>query len=104
MKSNNWGIQNGKMKKWIPIDDLPQTIYYEHTLDNSYGITLLFSDIIGNKNIEVIFDSGVLSYRNTDEGSLFKTLSFLKKHMEQIFIVNHSEYIDWFNKESISIY
>ena len=73
------GVKMERWKKWIPIDDLPQTIYNEHILDNSEGITLLFSDVIGNKNIEVFFDGGVLSYRNTDEGSLFKTLSFLEE-------------------------
>ena len=57
-----------------------------------------------------MFDGGVLSYRNTDEGSLFKTLSFLEETYGtdfysdwSFFIVNHSEYIDWSNEESISI-
>lgn len=98
-------------EKWIPIRGLPSTLYNDSLIDNSDGITLEFSDENEQNKIIVKFDGCVLSYRNTDEGSLGKIFKFLDKQYGTDFYANwtffkvkNSEYINWFHEVSLGMY
>ncbi|ASS89275.1 hypothetical protein ACTHHL_06005 [Aeribacillus composti] len=98
-------------KRWIPLDDIPSTIYNDMLLDGKDGVILEFSDENGEKKVVVNFKEGVLSYRNTDEGSLLETLNYLDQYYGtdfysdwSLFKVKNSEYLKWFHKESCGIY
>ncbi|TCS93246.1 hypothetical protein [Hazenella coriacea] len=63
------------------------------------------------KKIVFKFEEGVLSYRNTDEGSLIKKLYYLDQHYDTafysewtLFKVKHSDYLGWFLEDSSGIY
>ncbi|WP_070121269.1 hypothetical protein [Bacillus marinisedimentorum] len=98
-------------ERWIPIKGLPSRLYNDTFIDNKEGIILEFSDENDKKKILVKFDEGVLSYRNTDEGSLLKKLNYLDQQYGTdfysewtLFKVKNSEYIKWFLEESSGIY
>lgn len=100
-----------RWEKWIPIDKMPQKIYLDTFVDDNEGIVMTFSDEKDEKKILIQFDGMVLTYRNTDEGSLLKTLDFLDQHYGHdfysswpLFKVKNSEYLNWFLKESSGIY
>lgn len=103
----------GQWEKWIPIDKVPQEIYLDSFVDDgNEGIIMTFiSCEDGEKKVLVQFEGHVLSYRNTDEGSLLKTWEFLGHHYGvdfhsrwPFFKVKNSEYLNWFLKESCGIY
>ena len=54
-------------ERWEPAKNFPEKIYLESLTDNKNGLTLQF-ETADDKTILINFDSGVLSYRNTDEG------------------------------------
>lgn len=60
-------------ERWEPVQSFPKRIYLQSLIDNKSGLTLLF-ETEDDKTISINFDSGVLSYRNTDEGDLYQTL------------------------------
>ncbi|MBB4823292.1 hypothetical protein HNO89_000512 [Sporosarcina luteola] len=97
--------------KWKPINGMPSKLYNDALIDNKEGITLEFSDEDHKKKIFVTFEHGVLSYRNTDEGSLLKRLDYLDQQYGTnfysectLFKVEDSDYMDWFLDESLGIY
>ncbi|WP_253957793.1 hypothetical protein [Metabacillus halosaccharovorans] len=55
--------------RWEPVQSFPKRINLQSLIDNKNGLTLLF-ETEDDKTIAFNFDSGVLSYRNTDEGDL----------------------------------
>ncbi|KXG10247.1 hypothetical protein AT864_00838 [Anoxybacillus sp. P3H1B] len=98
-------------ERWIPINGLPSKLHNDTFVDNKEGIILEFSDEKDKKKIVVKFEEGVLSYRNTDEGSLLKKLNYLDQQYGTdfysnwtLFKVKNSEYIKWFLEESSGIY
>ncbi|HHY71641.1 MAG TPA: hypothetical protein GX497_00130 [Bacillus bacterium] len=98
-------------ERWIPINGLPSKLYNDTFIDNKEGIILEFSDEKDKSKIVVKFEEGVLSYRNTDEGSLLKKLNYLDQQYGTdfysewtLFKVKNSEYIKWFLEESSGIY
>jgi hypothetical protein len=98
-------------ERWVPLDDIPSTIYNDMFLDGKDGVILEFSDENCERKVVVNFEGGVLSYRNTDEGSLLETLNYLDQHYGtdfysnwSLFKVKNSEYLNWFHKESCGIY
>jgi len=91
-------------EKWIPIDDLPETLYLEAIHDDYEGFRLLLKgDEDHNKTLRITFDPA-LSYRNTDEGDLLKTIG--KQEFEQwsLYTVRNSSYSEWFADESCGIH
>lgn len=77
--------------------------------DNELGlrIELIFEN---NAKVQFIFDTAVLSYNVCDEGRRMRTIDFLIKHYGDNFIedsyiytIDHSKYLEWFNKESYNI-
>ncbi len=101
-----------KWKKWMPMDGIPSTMYMESLVDDREGVVLsLKDDRSDKKKLTVNFEGGVLSYKNTDEGSLLGMLHYLDQHYGAdfysnwtLFEVENSEYIDWFLRESSGIY
>jgi hypothetical protein len=98
-------------ERWIPISGLPSKIYNDTFIDSKEGVILEFSDETDKKKIVVKFEGGVLSYRNTDEGSLLKKLNYLDQQYGTdfysewtLFKAKNSEYISWFLEESSGIY
>lgn len=98
-------------ERWFPTNDIPSVIYNDKLIDDDNGITIKFSNEYDTKNIIVAFDGNVLSYRNTDEGSLLKKIDFLddrygtKFYSEwSLFKAKGTDYINWFLEESSGIY
>lgn len=98
-------------ERWIPINVLPSTLYNDTFIDTKAGTILEFSDQEEKQKIVITFGDGVLSFRNTDEGSLLKKLSYLDNQYGTdfysewtLFKVKNSEYISWFLEESSGIY
>jgi|UPI0007C5D92F hypothetical protein len=98
-------------ERWVPTNGLPSRLYNDTFIDNKESIVLEFSDEKDKKKIIVKFEEGVLSYRNTDEGSLLRKLNYLDQQYGTdfysewtLFKVINSEYINWFLDESSGIY
>ncbi len=92
-----------KFKRWTPINELQDDFYLEGLYDDYEGFRILLrGEEKQNKILKITFDPA-LSYRNTDEGDLLRTIG---KGLGDwsLFIVEGSEYLDWFNKESHDIY
>jgi len=92
-------------ERWEPVHSFPKRIYLQSLIDNKNGLTLLF-ETEDDKTIAFNFESGVLSYRNTDEGDLYQTLRDLDKEYGgefysnwSLFKVKNSSYLNWFKKE-----
>lgn len=97
-------------ERWVPIDNIPETIYNQLLLDNEDGLTLEFSDEEQKTSIKVLFE-GFLCYRNRDEGSCLKTIEFLHKNYPLeyhakycLFKVFNSAYLHWFLDECEGLY
>lgn len=98
-------------ERWIPISGLPSKLYNDTFIDDKEGITLEFSDEKEKYKVIFTFEDGVLSYRNTDEGSLLKKISYLDQHYDtdfysewSLFKIKDSEYMKWFLEECSGIY
>src|SRR5699024_9642243 len=79
-----------RWKKWMPVKGLPPKMYNNLLVDGEEGVILNFSDENDTKRIIVKFDGNVLSYRNTDEGSLMKMIIFLNENYGSSFYYNWS--------------
>lgn len=98
-------------KKWEPIKNLPSEFYKISLIDDIDGLNLHFEARSKKTRFKVFFDKGVLSYRNTDEGSLLQTIGFFTKKYGKEFLgktslfeIEGSSYIEWFLEESSGIY
>ncbi|WP_245831722.1 hypothetical protein [Oceanobacillus senegalensis] len=75
-------------ERWIPINGLPLKLYNDTFIDNKEGIIVGFSDEKEKLKVVVKFEEGVLSYRNTDEGSLLKRLNDIDQQYGTAFIAS----------------
>ncbi|TCI72864.1 MULTISPECIES: hypothetical protein [unclassified Exiguobacterium] len=99
-----------KWERWTVNQEIPAKLYLQALIDDKDGLTLVFTDADEN-NYTFLFDGLVLSYRNTDEGTLFKTLEQLYKNYGPdffrnwtLFNVTDSNYVKWLAEESTNIY
>src|SRR5699024_12208946 len=106
-----YSLMPKQLKKWMPVKGIATKMYYNLLVDVEEGVILNFVDEYDTKRIIVKFDGNVLSYRNTDEGSLMKMLIFLDVNYGSSFYGNWSifkaantAYINWFLEESSGIY
>lgn len=91
-------------EKWIPIDNLPETLYLEAIYDDYEGFRLLLKgDAKQDKVLRITFDPA-LSYRNTDEGDLLKTIDEQDFGGWSLYVASNSDYLRWFHKESHGIH
>lgn len=58
------------MEKWNTVEDIPLSFHKDSLIDDKNGFFLNFEGRLDTKKFSVVFDKGVLSYRNIDEGSL----------------------------------
>ncbi|MDX8366031.1 hypothetical protein [Cytobacillus sp. IB215665] len=98
-------------ERWVPVEGLPSKIYNSSLIDNKEGLTLTFIDEHDETEITMKFDVGVLSYSNTEEGSLIKMLSSLYNNYDErfysewsLFKLGDSEYLSWFLEENAGLY
>jgi hypothetical protein len=98
-------------KKWDPINDVSTKFYKESLFDSKGEVILVLQEEISGRKLIVTFDRRILSYRNTDEGSLLEMLYYLEQNYgrdfyskRSLFEIENSEYIKWFLKESSGIY
>lgn len=64
--------------RWIPVDDLKERTYLKALYDDNEGLRLLLMEEGGGRVLEVSFDYRI-SYSNSDEGDLLKTLNTIAK-------------------------
>lgn len=89
--------------KWEPVGGLSARYSIKRLVDDVSVFTLYLSDIENpKKRVEVIFDSFIVSYRNTDESYCDKFAFDLRKEYGADFYVKwtffrvlNSEYIQW---------
>lgn len=98
-------------ERWKPLSGIPTKLYNDSLLDSEDGFIMEFSDEYFEKKVIVRFEDGVLSYRNTDEGSLLKTWDKLDQQYNgsfysnwPLFKIKNSKYLKWFFEESMGIY
>lgn len=90
--------------KWTPIDGLVAPLYLEALHDDYEGFRLLLKGgSEQDKVLRITFDRA-LSYRNTDEGDLLKTINKQNSGGWSLYIVSNSDYLKWFSEESQSIH
>jgi hypothetical protein len=91
-------------EKWIPIDNLVEPLYLEAVHDDHEGFRLLLKGSSDqDKVLRITFDPA-LSYRNTDEGDLLKTINGQDFGGWSLYIVSNSGYLKWFSEESHGIH
>ena len=94
-----------KWIKWKPIGNLPSLLYLEELCDNHQGITLKLQGEEKSSPLLVVDFDGALSYRNTDEGDLLKTLGEVEGYDTwSLFTVENSKYVEWFHEQSLDIH
>ncbi|WP_214484769.1 hypothetical protein [Bacillus sp. SM2101] len=98
-------------ERWMPMFDVSPNIYNESLSDSEEGFSLRFSDENGRNSFLVKFEVGVLSYTNTDKGTLILMLDYLHQKYEEpfycewsLFKVKKSNYLSKFLEESSGIY
>ncbi|MFK3987236.1 MULTISPECIES: hypothetical protein [Exiguobacterium] len=99
-----------KWERWAVNPEIPAKLELQALIDDKDGLRLVFMDADEN-TYTFLFDGLVQSYRNTDEGTLFKTLKHLYKHYDPdffsdwtLFKVSDSSYLKWLAEESENIY
>lgn len=90
-------------EKWDPITNLPKKLYLEAVHDDYEGFRLLLKNDEDQRMLRIAFDP-VLSYRNTDEGDLIKTINKQDLGDWSLYTVNESDYLAWFIEESHGIH
>ncbi|WP_346353373.1 hypothetical protein [Azotosporobacter soli] len=97
--------------KWEPINDTPIKLFGCRTIDDKDGLTLFFVNEMWQKKLKISFEEGVLAFRVTDEGKRLKLIDFLDETYGKafytewmLFKVTQSDYIEWFNEQTFSIY
>lgn len=93
---------------WEPIKDFTGTIYLNSFIDDNSGIALTFE--VENEDYEkinIIYENWVISYRNTDEGDMLSTISYVRDKYGNDFIqkysffkVKNSSYVKWYKSNS----
>lgn len=85
---------------------LPVGPYCDKICDDPDGFQIFLREGGKDKPIyKVIFQQPVLAYRNSDEGKRLKSLHLVQgKIATCIFTVGNSQFLKWFNEESLGIY
>ena len=87
-------------EKWIPIDNLAETLYLEAIHDDYEGFRLLLKGSVEeDKVLRITFDPA-LSYRNTDEGDLLKTINEQSFGGWSLYVASDSDYLKCFLRKA----
>lgn len=99
-----------KWERWTVNPEIPAKLELQALIDDKDGLRLVLTDVHEN-TYTFLFDGLVLSYRNSDEGTLNRTLEHLYKHYDPdfygdwtLFQVTDSNYLKWLAEESTNIY
>lgn len=99
-----------KWERWTVNPELPAKLELQALIDDQDGLRLVFTSV-HDDTYTFLFDGLVFSYRNTDEGTLLKSLNRLFNHYEADFIgdwtlfqVTDSSYLKWLAEESDTSY
>ncbi|OVE70668.1 hypothetical protein CCS79_01470 [Clostridium diolis] len=98
--------------RWGEDKNLPKKMELESLTDGKDGLVLKFCDSeCSDRKINVIYSNMVLAYRNRDEGDYLKTFKHLSDTYGDefytkwsLFKVKNSEFIEWFNEESLNVH
>lgn len=90
-------------EKWIPVEGVPEKLYLEAMHDDYEGFRLLLKGYEDQRMLRITFDPA-LSYRNTDEGDLLKTINQQDLSGWSLYTVSDSDYLAWFTEESHGIH
>lgn len=90
-------------KKWTPIESLPKTLYLEAVHDDWEGFRLLLKHDEARRILRITFNPP-LSYRNTDEGDLLKSINEQDLGGWSLYVVSSSDYLAWFSDQSCGIH
>ena len=90
-----------KYEKWTPVDSIPNRMYCEGIHDDYEGFRILLKgEESTSPMLRLMFDC-VLVYRNVNEGAMLKTLDSIRsRELFPLYIVQNSNWVDWFQKES----
>lgn len=98
-------------KKWNPIDDDLGKMYLEELVKIKGTMNLLLRSEVRNIALKFLFDGEILSFCCSDEGRRLKTINDLDQKYgtdfytnQNYFIIENSEYVNKFNKETYDIY
>lgn len=101
-------------KQWVPINDYIGLMYNIKTEVCNNCLILDYENESGSKKMTLRFEKGFFSFRNTEEGSFEKTFEnmitkkadeeSIKRYPWLMFMVENSNYVKFFNKQSMDIY
>ena len=98
-------MQQEKWIKWKPIERIPNTLYIEELKETRDGLTIVMTredNIL--PSLIINFDT-IISYRNTDESYLLKTLNERENFNKwPLFKIKNSQYLVWFHEQTYDIY
>lgn len=91
-------------ERWTPLEDLPGILYLEGLHDDCESFRLLLRGSTKEPILRITFDPA-LSYRNTHEGDLLKTITGAEDlEPWPLYTVTDSDYLAWFTAESLGIH
>lgn len=98
-------------EKWIPLNNIPPKLFKDHLIDDENGLKIVFFEEIEGPKYSFLFEGYVHSYRNTDEGSLLKTLEYVDKYYQHLdygkwtlFKLKQSSYLEWYTEQTFGMY
>ncbi len=86
--------------KWIPLDDLPETMYIRAIHNDCEGFRVILEEENPSRLIRIYFKD-VLVFRKIDEGHYLRTLENIDS--STLFKSKKSEYLEWFISEQKQI-
>ena len=96
--------RNSNLIRWIPQENLPQTLYVEGLHDDYEGLRILLKGE-NDKGIEKtfrVFCESYIAYRNVDESNRLKMLNQYPELCSKwtLFMTFDSDFISWIKEES----
>jgi len=93
------------LKKWEPIDHLPEEMYLEGLHDDYEGFRLLMKGKNPQDKMLRIHFEVPLVYRNIDEGDYLLYSPVKNESAKSTFYtIENSQYLEWFHKESLDMH
>lgn len=94
-----------KLKKWVPIKNIPNELYLDDITDDFNGLTITLRGENSDDAILIQFGLFSLSYQSRTETCVLKSLDdyLMLKSAWPLFIDDDSSYIDWLVKQSYNI-
>jgi hypothetical protein len=92
-------------KKWNPIEGNLKRLSCEALHDDFEGFRIILRSEDDSLPLLRVYFENALAYRNIDEGDRLKTINQNREFDgHSFFIVENSNWLEWFDKESLSIH